>query len=145
MGTQPPFLKRGGAPLPNFRPISTVPCQMAGCIKMPLGMVVGLSPGDFVLDGDPVAPPQKGGRAPQIFGPCLLFLAVLVWRGFVSAPRFTICVLVIIEFGLNVLGNPVTLLTLFVLKIDCSIFKVTIVVTSFKNIVAYRRSALNPV
>ena len=25
---------------------------------MPLGMEVGLSPGDFVLDGDP-APPQK--------------------------------------------------------------------------------------
>ena len=45
-------------------------------MKMPLGMDVGLSPDDFVLDGDP--PPQKGGRAPKIFGPCLLFLAVLV-------------------------------------------------------------------
>jgi len=33
-------------------------------------MEVGLSPGDFVLDGDP-APSPKGGRAP-IFGPCLL-------------------------------------------------------------------------
>jgi len=45
-------------------------------------------------------------------------------------------------------GNLVTLLTLFVLKKDCSMFKVTVtvtVVTSFKNIVAYRRSALNPV
>ena len=31
---------------------------------MPLGVEVGLSPGDFVLDGDP-APPQKGGGAPQ--------------------------------------------------------------------------------
>jgi len=31
---------------------------------MPLGVEVGLSPGDFVLDGDQV-PPQKGGRAPQ--------------------------------------------------------------------------------
>jgi len=31
---------------------------------MPLGMEVGLSPGDFVLDGDPVSP-QKGGGAPQ--------------------------------------------------------------------------------
>jgi len=32
---------------------------------MPLGMNVGLglSPGDFVLDGDP---------APEMFGPCLL-------------------------------------------------------------------------
>jgi len=28
---------------------------------MPLDMGVGLSPGDFVLDGDPVSPPQKGG------------------------------------------------------------------------------------
>ena len=28
--------------------------QTAGCIRMPLGMDVGLSPGDFVLDGDPV-------------------------------------------------------------------------------------------
>jgi len=27
---------------------------------MPLGTEVGLGPGDFVLDGDPVAPPQKG-------------------------------------------------------------------------------------
>ena len=37
---------------------------MAGWIKMPLGMEVGLSPGDFVLDGNP-APPQKGGGSPQ--------------------------------------------------------------------------------
>ena len=45
--------------------------QTAGCTKMPLGMELGLSPADFVLDGD-TAPPQKGGGAPQIFGPCLL-------------------------------------------------------------------------
>ena len=31
--------------------------QMAGWIKMPLGMEVGLDPNDFVLDGDPA--PQK--------------------------------------------------------------------------------------
>ena len=31
---------------------------------MPLGMEVGLSPGDFVLDGDPAASPLKG-RSPQ--------------------------------------------------------------------------------
>jgi len=31
--------------------------QTAACIKMPFGMQVGLSPGDFVLDGDP-APPK---------------------------------------------------------------------------------------
>ena len=32
---------------------------------MPLGTEVGLSPGDFVLDGDPAPPPQMGGGAPQ--------------------------------------------------------------------------------
>jgi len=47
---------------------------MAAWIKMPLGMELGLGPGDFVLDGDPTPPPQKGGRAPQIFGPCLSLL-----------------------------------------------------------------------
>ena len=45
---------------------------MAAWIKMSLGMEVGLGPGDFVLDGDPSPPPQKGGIAPQIFGLCLL-------------------------------------------------------------------------
>ena len=35
--------------------------QAAGCIKMPLGMEIGLSPGYFVLDGDPAPSlPQKG-------------------------------------------------------------------------------------
>ena len=41
--------------------------QTALCIKMPLGVEVSLSPlspGDFVLDGDP-APHQKEGGAPQ--------------------------------------------------------------------------------
>jgi len=61
------------------------------------------------------------------------------------APRFTICVLVIIEFGLNILGNPATLLTLFLLKIDYSLFRVTVTATSFKNIVDYHRIALTPV
>jgi len=35
---------------------------------MPLDMEVGLSPEDFVLDGDP-----KRGWSPQIFGPCLMW------------------------------------------------------------------------
>ena len=34
--------------------------QTAGWMKLVLGMEVGLSPGDFVLDGDPVPFPQKG-------------------------------------------------------------------------------------
>ena len=129
--------KREQSPSPQFS--AHFYCgQTAGCIKikMPLGMDVGLSPGDFVLDEDPVPLPKRE-MSPQI----LLFLAVLVWRGYMPVPWFTICVLVIIEFGLNILRNPVTSLTLFVLKIDCSMFKVTVTVTSFKNIVTYRRSA----
>ena len=35
--------------------------QMAAWIKMPLGMEVGLGPGDFVLDWDPLPSPEKGG------------------------------------------------------------------------------------
>jgi len=37
---------------------------MAGWIKMPLGMEVSLSPGDFVLDGDPALPSPKMGAEP---------------------------------------------------------------------------------
>jgi len=44
---------------------------------LPLGMEVGLSPGDFGLDGDPASPSQKGGggrgQSPPIFGPWLLW------------------------------------------------------------------------
>ena len=29
-------------------------------MKLVLGMVIGLSPGEFVLDGDPAPLPQKG-------------------------------------------------------------------------------------
>ena len=39
--------------------------QSAGCIKMPLGMEVGLGPGHIVLGGDRAAPLQKGGHSPQ--------------------------------------------------------------------------------
>jgi len=37
--------------------------QMAGWVKMPLGMEVGLGPDHIVLDGDP-APPEDG-HSPQ--------------------------------------------------------------------------------
>ena len=46
-------------------------CQTAGCVKMPLGMEVCLSPFDFVLDGDPASPPLKG-HSPPIFVQCPL-------------------------------------------------------------------------
>ena len=39
---------------------------------MPIGMEVGLGPGDFVVDGDP-APPQKKSQPPPNFGTCLLW------------------------------------------------------------------------
>ena len=46
--------------------------QKAGWIKMPLGMKVCLSPGDIVLDGDPLPSPNRD-QSPLIFGPCLLW------------------------------------------------------------------------
>jgi len=62
--------KKGAEPPPEFS--AHFYCgQTAGCIKMPLGMEVGLSPGDFLLDGDPSPLPKKGAE-PPIFGPCLL-------------------------------------------------------------------------
>ena len=39
--------------------------QMAAWIKMPLGMEVGLDPGDFVLYGDSSPLPKKGAESPQ--------------------------------------------------------------------------------
>jgi len=38
---------------------------MAAWIKMPLGIELGLSPGDFVLDGDPDPLPKKGAEPPN--------------------------------------------------------------------------------
>ena len=68
MGTQLPPPQKG-AETPKFS--AHMYCgQTAGCIKMQLGMEVGLSPGDFVLDGDPVHPSPKRGRSPQ-FSACV--------------------------------------------------------------------------
>jgi len=39
---------------------------------MVLGMEVGLIPGDFVSDGNPVPFPQKGGAPSPILGPFIL-------------------------------------------------------------------------
>jgi len=41
--------------------------QTAGCIKMPLGMEVGLGPGDFVFDGDPATPRTEGTPTTTLF------------------------------------------------------------------------------
>ena len=41
-------------------------------MKLVLGMEEGLSPGDFVLDGDPAPPPQKGASASPNFRPMFI-------------------------------------------------------------------------
>ena len=52
-----------GSRCPQF--LANARCgQTAGWTKMLLGIEVGLSPGDLVLDGDP-APSPKRGRSPQ--------------------------------------------------------------------------------
>jgi len=43
--------------------------QTAEWIKMPLGTMIGLSPGDSVLDGDPSPSPQRGGALSPNFRP----------------------------------------------------------------------------
>jgi len=64
MGTPLPLPKGGGAEPPKFS-VHVYYCgQTAGCIKMPLGMEVGLISGDFVLDGHPARIPKKW-RSPQ--------------------------------------------------------------------------------
>jgi len=65
----PSSLSPKGGRAPKFS--AHVYCgQTAGWIKMALGMELGLSPGDFVLDGDPAAHPQKGGRSPPSLHCC---------------------------------------------------------------------------
>jgi len=56
-----------GQSSPNFRSMSVVAKRMTGWTKMPLGMDVGLGPGDFVFGGDPASPPRKEGTAPIQF------------------------------------------------------------------------------
>jgi len=58
-GPRSPTQKGSGAP--KFS--AHVYCgQTAGWIKMALDMEAGLSPGDFVLDGDPAPTPQKAAK-----------------------------------------------------------------------------------
>ena len=64
METQSSLSNKGGGAPSQF--LAHFYCaQTAGCIKMPLGMEVGLSPGQFVLDGDP-APLPKSGAEPSL-------------------------------------------------------------------------------
>jgi len=72
-----PFVKRcyWTVVCPVCLSVTLVCCgQTAGSIRMPLGMEVGLGPGDIGLDGDPAPPPPwKGAQHPPFFGPCLLW------------------------------------------------------------------------
>ena len=51
--------------------VTLVHCgQTVGWMEMPLGMEVGLGPGDIVLDGDPAPPTERGTAAPPpLFDP----------------------------------------------------------------------------
>jgi len=67
-------------------------CQMAGWIKMVLGMEVGLNPGDFVLDGYQPLSLKRGGEPFPVFGPFLLWPnrwmhQDATWYGGRSQPR----------------------------------------------------------
>jgi len=62
MGTQLPLPQRGTAPTQFSAHICCG--QMAAWIKMPLGMELGLSPGDFVLHGDAALPSSKKRAEP---------------------------------------------------------------------------------
>jgi len=64
MGMQLPSPKGGWSP--QFS--AHVCCgQMAGWIKMALGMEVGLGPGHIVIDGDPAHLPKKGVESPNFW------------------------------------------------------------------------------
>ena len=41
-------------------------------MKLVLGTVVGISPGEFVLDGDLASPPQNGAERPLSFRPMFI-------------------------------------------------------------------------
>jgi len=41
--------------------------QTVGWIRVPVGMEVGLGPGDIVLDGNPAISPWKGAQQPPTF------------------------------------------------------------------------------
>jgi len=64
MGTQLPFTKRGQSPTPYFQRIFIVAKRLDASRCRLLWLEVGLSPGDFVLDGDP-APTEKGAGPTQ--------------------------------------------------------------------------------
>jgi len=72
---------RWGASSPHGKGYSSLPhlsahvccVQMAGWIRIPLGMELGLGSGDIVLDGDPAPPMERDTAASPLFSPCPLW------------------------------------------------------------------------
>jgi len=61
--------------------------RLHGWMKLVLGIEIGLSPGDLVLDGEPVPLPDKGRSLPPNFRPMFIVAKRLdgsrchwVWR-----------------------------------------------------------------
>jgi len=67
MGTQPLPKKGAESPPPKKKSAHVYCGKTAGWSKMALGMEVGLSPADFVLDEDPAPSPKKGTEPPPQF------------------------------------------------------------------------------
>ena len=73
MGTPLPLPAPRGTNLPIFGPYLLRPNGCSACIKMSLGVEVGLDPGGCVRWGPRSPLPKRGAEPPsQIFGPCLL-------------------------------------------------------------------------
>jgi len=62
----PSYLPNKGGGAPSQFSAYLYCAQTAGCIKVPLDMEVGLSPGEFVLDGEPAPSPKRGGAPSPI-------------------------------------------------------------------------------
>jgi len=84
-GDRAPLPQKGAEPPPQF-PAHFYCGQTAGCIKMPLGVDVGLSPGDFVLDGEPVPLPKKGMEPPNFRLMFIVSCRTCVKRLYACAP-----------------------------------------------------------
>jgi len=48
---------------------------------MPLGMDVGVNPGDFVLDGEPVPAPRQGAEPPNFRPMFIVDVSICHWYG----------------------------------------------------------------
>jgi len=84
--------KGGEAPSPIFSPFVFWPYlvrpNMAGWMKISLDMEVGISPGNFVLHGDPAHPVQKGHSfRPMSIVAKRLYISDTTWHGGRPQPR----------------------------------------------------------